>query len=269
MRARVISIANHKGGIGKSCIAASLANACGNKGKKVLLIDYDSQSNASDLVMGQQPVFATLYNVIKDDVPIKKAIQATSYENLDLLANEPVCAGLEIRLYQNLPSNYYLLRDLLEPVINEYDLILIDNQPALNVWTIQALIASDCVIVPVDASSKHSLQGLDAAFKAIEGIAKDYNPNIRFLRGVINKVDRRTSVSKALVQQITRTWGDKLFTTTLPTCTAVQQAEMAGQTVLRYDPHSAISKRFRLLADELLTILDETSEANTRPLPEN
>ena len=268
MRARVISVSNHKGGVGKSCIAASLANACGNKGKKVLLIDFDTQSNSTDLIMGQQPNLATLYNVIQEKMPIQKAIQATSYENLDLLANEPICASFEPLLYQKLPENYYYLRDKIEPIINEYDLIIIDNNPAINVWTIQALVASDCVIVPVNASSKHSLQGLNAAMNSIEDISKTYNPNIRFLKGVINMVDKRTSTSKALVQQITRTWGERLFTTTLPTCTAVQKAELVGQTVLRYDPHAAISKRFRLLADEFLAALEETSNVTSILSPE-
>jgi len=262
----VIAVSNHKGGIGKSFISSSLANACGNKGRKVLLIDWDSQANSTDLILGQQQPAHTLYNVLEEDLPITTAIQATSYDNLDILANESATAAIEVKLYRNIPANYHLLQKLIEPVRDLYDIIIIDTSPSLGIWTIMALTACDCVIVPVNASSKHSLQGLNAAISAIRDISKSFNPNLRFLRGIINMVDRRTSISKAMVEQISRTWAGQLFATTLPLCTAVQQAEAAGETVLRYDAHSSASKRFRTLADELLAIVD-SSAPNDEILP--
>lgn len=251
----VIAVSNNKGGIGKSCISANLANALGNKGRKVLLVDYDSQGNSSELVLGQTSPPHTLYDVLEEDMPVLNAISATSYDNLDLLANESATAAVEVKLYRNIQGSYYLLRSLLEPVRDIYDIILIDCPPNLGMFTIQALTAADAVIVPIDASSRHSLQGLNAAIKAIKDISSSFNPGLRFLRAIINKVDRRTSISKAMVEQISRVWAQQLFTTTIPVCTAVQQAETAAETVLRYDPHSTASKRFRSLADELLTTL--------------
>jgi len=259
MGACVIAVSNHKGGVGKSFISSSLSNACGNKGRKVLLIDWDSQANSTDIILGQQQASHTLYNVLEEDLPITSAIQATSYDNLDLLANESACAAIEVKLYRNIPESYFLLRKSIEPLRDIYDIIIIDTSPSLGIWTIMALTACDCVIVPVNASSKHSLQGLNAAITAIKDISNSFNPNLRFLRSIINMVDRRTSISKAMVEQITRTWGDQLFQTTLPLCTAVQQAEAAAETVLRYDAHSTASKRFRSLADELLAIIDATA----------
>ena len=262
----VLAVSNNKGGIGKSFISSNLANALGNKGQKTLVIDYDSQGNSSELLLGQTEPQHTLYDVIENDIPISQAITPTSYENLDLLANESATAALEVKLYRTLPSSYYLLKNLIEPIKKDYDIIIIDTPPNIGIFTIQALTACDCVIVPIDASSRHSLQGLNAAIKAIQDISNSFNPHLRFLRAIINKVDRRTSISKAMVEQITRTWEKQLFTTTLPVCTAVQQAETASETVLRFDPHSTASKKFRILADELLIAI-KTFSADTNILP--
>jgi cellulose biosynthesis protein BcsQ len=263
----VIAVSNYKGGVGKSFVSTCISNACGNKGQKVLLIDWDSQANSTDIILGKQPPSYTLYDVLANNLPIETTIQATSYDNLDILANEPACAALEVTLYQNIPKSYYRLRELLEPLRNTYDLIVIDTSPSLGIWTIMALIACDCVIVPLNASSKHSLQGLNAAITAIRDVSKSFNPNLKFLRGIINMVDRRTSISKAMVEQITRTWAGQLFQTTIPLCTDVQQAEFAGETLLRYAPHSTAAKRFRALADELITIISTASDEKEDILP--
>lgn len=263
----IIAVSNNKGGIGKSCISANLANAVGNKGKRVLLLDYDSQGNSSELVLGQAAPSHTLYDVLEEDMPILEAISATSYDNLDVLANESATAAVEVKLYRNIQGSYFLLKELLEPVRDKYDIIIIDCPPNLGMFTIQALTAADAVIVPIDASSRHSLQGLNAAIKAIQDISNSFNPNLRFLRAIINKVDRRTSISKAMVENITRVWEKQLFATSIPVCTAVQQAETAAQTVLRYDPHSTASKRFRALADELLQVVAASSGPTESTLP--
>lgn len=251
----IVAVSNNKGGIGKSAISANLANAIGNKGKRVLMIDYDSQGNSSELLLGETMATYTLYDVLEKEVPIEKAIAPTSYDNLDVLANESATAALEVKLYSNPKESYFLLKSLLEPIKDKYDLILLDTAPNLGMFTIQALTAADAVVVPVDASSRHSLQGLNSAIKAIQDIGDSFNPNLRFLRAVINKVDRRTSISKAMVEQITRVWSQQLFATTIPVCSAIQEAEASPETVLRYDPHSTASKRFRSLGDELLAVM--------------
>jgi len=249
-----------KEGSGKTAITANLAHALANKGKRVLVVDYDSQSNSTNILLGESMPSHTLNDVLLGKAPINRAISATPYDNLDVLANESITAALEVMFYKDLPNSYYLLRSMLNPIRDKYDLLLLDTPPSLGHWTIQALTAADAVIVPIDASSKHSLQGLNAAIRAIKDISDSFNPGVCFLRAILNKVDRRTAISKAMVEQISRVWSEQLFDTSIPTCTAVQKAETASETVIRYDPHCSASKRFRSIAEELLSIVATTSE---------
>jgi cellulose biosynthesis protein BcsQ len=120
-----------------------------------------------------------------------------------------------------------------------------------------SLIASDCAIIPVEAGSKYSLDGLVAAIDAIEGVSKTANPSLRFLRLLINRVDLRTSVSRVTVDFIRSRFGEKkVFATTIPENTQIKQAELAGKTVLRHAPQSVAAKRYRELADEFLQIIE-------------
>lgn len=263
----IIAVATNKGGVGKTAITANLAHAVANKGKRVLVVDYDSQGNSTDILLGETLPSYTLNDVLSGDIPVEQAISATSYENLDVLANESITAALEVKFYRELPGSYYLLRSILEPIKDKYDVLLLDTPPSLGHWTIQALTAADAVIVPIDASSKHSLQGLNAAIRAIKDISNTFNPGVRFLRAVLNKVDKRTAISKAMVEQISRVWAEQLFDTSIPTCTAIQKAETAAETVIRHDPHCSATKKFRAIAEELLAVIAASPEQTDSVLP--
>jgi cellulose biosynthesis protein BcsQ len=148
-------------------------------------------------------------------------------------------------------------KKITDQVRDDYDYIFFDCPPTLGIQVLQALIASDCAIIPVEAGSKYALDGLIAAIEAIESVSRTANPSLRFLRLLINKVDLRTSVSRTTVDFIkTRFGANKVFTTTIPTNTQIQQAELDGKTVLRHSPQSVGAKRFRELADELIKIVD-------------
>jgi len=176
----IIAVATNKGGVGKTAITANLAHALANKGKRVLVVDYDSQSNSTNILLGESMPSHTLNDVLLGKAPINRAISATPYDNLDVLANESITAALEVMFYKDLPNSYYLLRSMLNPIRDKYDLLLLDTPPSLGHWTIQALTAADAVIVPIDASSKHSLQGLNAAIRAIKDISDSFNPGVCF-----------------------------------------------------------------------------------------
>ncbi len=257
----VISVINNKGGTAKTTTTLNLAHALANKGKKVLVIDQDPQCNStSSLVpsnvasLGGRSLY-DLYN--SSNVSAKECIYHTQYENLSVMPNLAITASLEHKLYQDIAGSYMLGRKIIDQVGDDYDFIFFDNPPTLGVWVIMSLIASDCAIIPVEAGSKYSLDGLVAAIDAIEGVSKTANPSLRFLRLLINRVDLRTSVSRVTVDFIRSRFGEnKVFATTIPENTQIKQAELAGKTVLRHAPQSVAAKRYRELADEFLQIID-------------
>ena len=256
----IISLVNNKGGVGKTVSTVNLAAALANKlpkGKKVLVVDIDPQANATSLLMGDVEPQITLCDMLIDGAPIAECIYPTVF-GVDLLPNETDMAAYEADLYQNTSSSYFLLRKILrEYATSNYAVTLIDCPPSLGLWVIMAMASSDAVIVPVEAGSRFSLDGLASIYKAIEHIrTSQVNTNLIFLKALINKVDLRTSSSKVIVQAMRTRYPNNTFTTTIPTNDAIKQAEMNRTTCLRYDPQSTGSKRYRALADELLELIN-------------
>jgi cellulose biosynthesis protein BcsQ len=252
----IISVINNKGGVGKSTITQNLAHALANKGKKVLVIDQDPQSNTTSVLL--PPTNSnTLFNFYKDEIPILGCIYPTPYEGIDILPNSNKTDTIEVSLYADVRQSYFLLRDnLREHVLSAYDIALIDCPPNLGLFVMMALICSDSAIVPIEAGSRYSVDGFVSAFEAIEGAAGAVQHPLKFLRAVINKVDLRATIHKSSVDYLRRVYGEKIFQTTIPTNTDIQKAEMERETVLRYAPHCNGAKRFKALADELLEIVN-------------
>lgn len=256
----VISIVNHKGGVGKSTTTVNLAHALANKGKKVLVWDQDPQANSTSILLPMNAEGSkTLYDLYKQDTPCKvqECIYKTAYENLFVLPNSPKSARLEPILYKNMAESYQLTRNYLSHVKEYYDYVFFDNCPSLGLFTLQSLIASDCVIIPVEAGSRYAIEGLLAAIDAIDSVSSTANPNLRFLRLLMNLVDLRTSVSRTSLDFIKDRFGDsKVFKTAIPQNTQIKQAENEGKTVLRHAPQSVGAKRFRDLADEVISLIE-------------
>ncbi len=252
----IISIINNKGGVGKSTVTQNLAHALANKGKKVLVIDQDPQSNTTSVLI--PPTGAnTLYNLYKDGTAITSCIYPTPYELVDILPNCNKTDTLEISLYSDVRSSYFLLREnLREYGLQNYDICLIDCPPNLGLFVMMALICSDSAIIPIEAGSRYSVDGFISAYEAIQAAAGTVQHPLRFLRAVVNKVDLRASVHKSSVEYLRRSFGSKIFNCTIPTNTDIQKAEAERKTVLRYAPHSTGAKRFKTLADELLEIIN-------------
>lgn len=258
----ILSIINNKGGTQKTSTTLNLGNALANKNKKVLIIDQDPQSNSTLAMMPQALTHVgdgTLYDLYAGtpNVTVADCIHPTLYENLFILPNLAITATLEPAMYGNIGESYFKGREITNQIKNDYDYIFYDCPPSLGLWVLIALISSDAVIVPLEAGSRYSLTGLVAAIDAIEAISKTTNPSLRFLRLLINRVDLRTSASKATVEFIRSKFGSKVFETTIPESTQVKQAELAGKTVLRHAPQSVASRRYRELADEFLSITEK------------
>lgn len=252
----IISIINNKGGVGKTTLTCNLAHAIANKGKRVLVIDHDPQSNTSSILTPQSGDPKTLHDLYADGIPISQCIYPTPYSNVDILPNEGSTAALELELYQDVRTSYHLLREnLRDYAMANYDLVLIDCPPTLGLWVVMSLVASDCAIIPIEAGSRYSIDGFVAAFDAINTISQRVNHGLKFLKAVINKVDLRANISRMSVEHIRKQFGDKVFETTIPINSDIQKAEMGGETVVRFAPQSTGAKRFRLLADEILEMI--------------
>ena len=254
----IISIINHKGGVGKSCISTNLSHALANRGKKVLVIDCDPQCNTSSIFGPAEEVEdpKTLYDIYANNTPVAECVYKTTYKNVDVIMNSPEISHLEMELYQDAKNSYQLLRNGVRKFASEnYDITIIDNNPSLGLYTINSLIASDCAIVPIESGCRYSLDGFVAALEAISSIASRVNAELRFLKAVINKADSRTSISRASVDHIQRKFADKVFSTIINTDTKIKEAVAFKSTVLRHAPSCIASNKFRALANEVIGLI--------------
>lgn len=256
----IISVANNKGGTGKTTVSCNLAHAMARLNYKVLLADMDSQVNATSLILGKEVPTRTLYDLLNPEtpnIPIEHCIHSTSYNNLSILPNIQEFAGLEPDLIANAPDSFLTLRDKLRDyACSKFDYTFIDNPPNMGTFVIISLYASDCVIVPNEAGSSFSMEGLVKMIRLISNVRENGNPSLRFLRLLINKVDKRTAVSKATISYIGDNFKpEQVFESSIPICTAFQKAEGARQTILRYASSSTGARHYRKLANELEKVI--------------
>ena len=256
----IVSIASHKGGIGKTTITVNLAHclalATQKEGKRVLVVDNDPQGNASQLLGGDYDG-SGLYEVYdNENADLSKCIFQTPYENVYCLPNTPNTALIEKEIWDK-PQGPTLLRRRLRKYAQEhFDFTLIDNPPNMGIFVFQSLLCSDFCIVPVEAGSRFSLDGLVHAIEMIENVKAEANPDLKFLRLLINKVDLRTGISKASVSSIRNQFGEEnAFTATIPVNTQIVQAEHFRRTVVSHDPRSSSAKSFQALANEMIKIM--------------
>lgn len=254
----VIAVVNNKGGVGKTTLSINLGHCTANKGVKTLAVDLDPQCNLTSTLIDPGKVQDTVYELLGDEEApeLSSLIYPTDYEKFYVMPNIEETAALEPDLIER-ADRFSLLKDRLRPYAREnFDMTFIDCPPNLGTFSVMAMVAADFVIVPVEGGSRYALDGLDKTVRAIETIRASHNPDLRFLRLLLNKVDRRTTVSRILIDQIRANYNDKVFDTMVPINTDVQQAELAKKSVVRFAPRSLGSKAFRKLAKELLAILD-------------
>lgn len=252
---------NNKGGVGKTVTSVNLAAALANRGQKVLVIDNDPQCNATSLLLGDLNPDNTLYEAYTEDLAVAKCVYPTPF-GVDIIPNAQITSQIEADLYQDTAKSYALLKNFArEYALDHYDITIIDCPPSLGLWVIQAMSCADGVIVPIEAGSRFSLDGLTSIYTSIESIrATKINKDLRFLKTLVNKVDMRTSSSKVLIEKIHELYPENVFQTNIPTNDSIKQAELSRTTCLKYDPQCTGSKRYRSLADELIALIAEDSE---------
>lgn len=263
----IISIANNKGGCGKTTVTTSLADALGKRNLRVLVIDMDPQSNTTKRLCPRSTTLRrTLYDFFeifeKNDtsqpVNIQDLIYPTELNNVDFVPNVGITAILEPAISDKREKSLYYLRERFRDYsLTNYDITLIDNPPNMGTFVLLSLYASDFVLVPVKAGSADSVEGLIKATDKIKEIRDGgKSPDLKFLRIIINSMDKRTNICNALVTQIKKHFADdQLIKTVIPVNTAFEQAESRGATIFQEDGASSGARAFRKIAQELIDIL--------------
>ncbi len=256
----VVSIANNKGGVGKSTLAINLSTALtlSPHKKNVLVVDMDPQCNTTSVLL-KDNAKKTLYDFLTDpETKPEECIYTTAHENLYILPNVEETSFIELDLYQNVSQSSSILRERLRPyALENFDVVILDNPPNFGCFVYLSLFMSDCVIVPISSGSTRSLTGLIRAISVIDEISKTANPDLKFFKLLINQVDMRKTVTKVVIKQIEKSFTkDKFFETRIPTSAILEQAEAQEKTIFQFSGSSAPATSYRALAKECADAFD-------------
>lgn len=248
----IITVANQKGGVGKTTTTINLAAAVANKGFKTLLIDLDPQANSSMSYVDVRQVERSMFDVlVSEELGIREVIVPTPVENLSLAPSRIALAKLESKLIGEI-DGHYRLKDRISEVINEYDYVFIDTPPTLGMITVNALVASTHVLVPIQ-SSYFALEGTDDLLETIEKIKSRPNPNLQLLGVVITMHDKRTTLSKDIHDQIQQVFGDRLFRTTITKSIRLEESPAYKESIFSFAPRSSGAMEYYSLSEEILS----------------
>lgn len=249
--ARIISVANQKGGVGKTTTTVNLGACLAFIGKKVLLIDSDAQGNAtSGLGIRKPDVKEDIYDVLVNEVPIKDTIIQTERENLSIVPATLQLAGAEIEL-TSMMARESRLKGALKEVSDEYDFILIDCPPSLGHLTINAFTASDAILIPVQCEY-YALEGLSQLLNTVRLVQKHFNPELEIEGVLLTMYDARTNLGAEVVEEVRRYFQEKVYDTIIPRNVRLSEAPSHGKPIIDYDPRSKGAEVYQTLAKEVL-----------------
>lgn len=254
MSAQIISIANQKGGVGKTTTSINLAAALGRSGKKVMIIDMDPQGNASSgLGFDDLSELNTIYEVLLDDTPdtVESAVHETEFEGLYLMPASPDLVGAEVELYKLDDKNMVLSKRLENHFADEYDYIFIDCPPSLGLLTINALTASTGVIVPLQCEY-FAMEGLSKILGTIDIIKGELNDKLELKGIVLTMSDKRTNLSRQVEEEVKEHFKGKVYRTVIYRNTKLGEAPSFGKPIIYYDLRSIGSENYLMLAQEVL-----------------
>ena len=253
--AKIIAIANQKGGVGKTTTTINLAAALAEVGKKILIVDLDPQGNSSTgLGIDPESRNLTSYELMLDDIKIKDVVKKTEVKNLLIIPATTDLSSADIELY-NSEKRVFLLREALnKKEINNFrfDFILIDCPPSLNLLTLNSMVAADSVLIPLQ-SEFFALEGLSQLMLTIREVRASANEFLRIEGVVLTMFDSRNNLSLLVEEDARENLGEIVFKTTIPRNVRVSEAPSYSQTVLSYDTDSKGAKAYRDLASEFLT----------------
>ncbi len=248
---RVFAIANQKGGVGKTTTAINLAASLAANDLRVLVIDSDPQGNATTgLGVAKDPDRPSLYQVLLEDVPARDAIQSTDLEGLHLISADKNLVGADLELV-GIPNREFRLRERIADIREDYRFVLIDCPPALDLLTLNALIAADSVLVPIQCEF-FALEGVSELMDTIDRIRDSFQHPLQVEGILLTMYDDRTNLPRQVAADLREFFGDQVFRTIIPRSIRLAEAPSFGKPILGYDPRSRGAESYIKLAKEIL-----------------
>ena len=247
---KIVSVANQKGGVGKTTTAVNLSTLLAKKGKKVLLIDTDPQGNATSGLGIDKNVELSTYDLLISDVPAEDIIQDTPIKKLDICPSNINLAGAEVQLV-SMMSREQRMKEKIDVIKSKYDYIIIDCPPSLGLITLNAFTASDSVLIPVQCEY-FALEGLGQLLNTVELVRKHLNKNLYIEGALLTMYDIRTNLANQVVREVKKFLQNKVYKTVIPRNVRVSEAPSYGMPISVYDPKSKGARSYEKFTREFL-----------------
>lgn len=248
---KTVSIFNQKGGVGKTTTCINFSAALGIKGKKTLLVDVDPQGNSTSGVgIDKSEIEASSYDVLINEIPTKEAVLETEFKNLYLLPANMDLAGAELELAET-ENRFSALKKALAPLVMEYDFIIIDCPPSLGLLSLNALVASDTLIVPLQCEY-YALEGLSQLVSTVRTVKQNYNEHLELEGIIFTMYDNRLKLNQQVLEEVDKFFPQKAYKARIPRSVKLAEAPSFGKPILYYEKYSKPSFAYKKLTDEFL-----------------